>query len=297
MTTALNLSSTDLGSDLAEVMLRAIQATADIRRRHQFFGWLVSYLNPLLPHQIAICGAWRRGQKQVLFEDFNSIVLPEDVLSGLVDNESVLMREIIEVWVKSGSQPCLVQMSSFDNGPAEPLAGRLLKLGVTQMLMHAVARPQRQNEIETIFVFAVPHRTLDVGRLRLLMLLMPHLHSTYLRVLATELEMNLVPQPAKPLRRPVDAERLLTGREVQILALIRDGMSNQQIAAHLSISALTVKNHVQKVLKKLGACNRAQAVVRAMALRVLRGADANAAEEALPSRRSNLDTAPVQDDF
>jgi DNA-binding CsgD family transcriptional regulator len=43
-------------------------------------------------------------------------------------------------------------------------------------------------------------------------------------------------------------------------------MSNQQIGVKLGISALTVKNHVQKILRKLGASNRAQAVAIAMSL-------------------------------
>ena len=46
-------------------------------------------------------------------------------------------------------------------------------------------------------------------------------------------------------------------------------MSNQQIGEVLGISALTVKNHVQKILRKLNAANRAQAVARAMTMNLL----------------------------
>ena len=54
-----------------------------------------------------------------------------------------------------------------------------------------------------------------------------------------------------------------------MLALITRGLSNQQISEKLGISALTVKNHVQKILRKLGAANRAQAVAKAMSMNAL----------------------------
>jgi len=50
---------------------------------------------------------------------------------------------------------------------------------------------------------------------------------------------------------------------------VRDGMSNQQIGVKLGISALTVKNHVQKILRKLQASNRAQAVSKAISMKLL----------------------------
>lgn len=53
---------------------------------------------------------------------------------------------------------------------------------------------------------------------------------------------------------------LLTAREVQILELMAEGMSNVKIAERLVISEGTVKQHVKHVLRKLGAANRVEAV-------------------------------------
>jgi DNA-binding NarL/FixJ family response regulator len=52
----------------------------------------------------------------------------------------------------------------------------------------------------------------------------------------------------------------LTHRELEILRLLTDGMSNKQIGLRLSIELPTVKNHVHHVLEKLGANTRAEAV-------------------------------------
>jgi DNA-binding NarL/FixJ family response regulator len=55
----------------------------------------------------------------------------------------------------------------------------------------------------------------------------------------------------------------LTERELEILALIADGLTNGQIAARLSVSEKTVRNHVSNVFSKLEVTHRGEAIVRA----------------------------------
>ena len=57
----------------------------------------------------------------------------------------------------------------------------------------------------------------------------------------------------------------LTGREREMVALVAEGLSNEEIAARLVVSPLTAKTHVSRAMTKLAARDRAQLVVLAYA--------------------------------
>jgi DNA-binding NarL/FixJ family response regulator len=67
--------------------------------------------------------------------------------------------------------------------------------------------------------------------------------------------------------RPAD----LTPREVEVLQLIAEGLTNAEIAERLVVSAATVKSHVNHIFAKIDARDRAQAVVYAYAHGLARG--------------------------
>ncbi len=58
----------------------------------------------------------------------------------------------------------------------------------------------------------------------------------------------------------------LTTRELQIVRLIADGQTDQQIAVHLGIGRRTVSNHVSVILLKLDALRRTDVVSKALRL-------------------------------
>jgi len=71
---------------------------------------------------------------------------------------------------------------------------------------------------------------------------------------------------------PIDQSALiepLTAREIEVLALLADGCSNNDIASKLVISLATVKKHASSILSKLDAANRTQAIARARQIGLL----------------------------
>jgi len=88
--------------------------------------------------------------------------------------------------------------------------------------------------------------------------------------LAREGQSTLAPEAAQHLmhlttqRHHAQYGQTITRRELEVLALMKDGLSNLEISAQLALSSSTVKNHVSNILFKLGATSRTQAVALAI---------------------------------
>jgi DNA-binding NarL/FixJ family response regulator len=80
----------------------------------------------------------------------------------------------------------------------------------------------------------------------------PSLHPTVAKMVLEEL--------GQPVRQPLTPDPL-TQREVDIIRLVAQGLSNRQIADQLVIGEATVRTHVGNVLNKLHLANRVQATL------------------------------------
>jgi ATP/maltotriose-dependent transcriptional regulator MalT len=67
-------------------------------------------------------------------------------------------------------------------------------------------------------------------------------------------------------RRGILNERVITGRQVEILELAAQGLSRREIAERLHLSTSTVKTHFENSYARLGVKNRAAAVAKAVRL-------------------------------
>jgi DNA-binding NarL/FixJ family response regulator len=92
----------------------------------------------------------------------------------------------------------------------------------------------------------------------------PELAARLLRRLATEGDGRREARPADG--GLTDA---LTPRELEVLGLVQQGLSNRQVGEELFISRGTVKRHIENIMAKLGVSDRTQAVVKALQLGIL----------------------------
>ncbi|MGR9220962.1 response regulator (plasmid) [Rhizobium leguminosarum] len=68
---------------------------------------------------------------------------------------------------------------------------------------------------------------------------------------------------AKVIEKSLFVERTsLTRRELEVIELVAEGLSNKHIARHLDLQEKTIKHHMTVILSKLGATNRTEAAIR-----------------------------------
>lgn len=72
-----------------------------------------------------------------------------------------------------------------------------------------------------------------------------------------------------PCQRVTDQDSVLSKRELGILELVSQGLSNKEIADQLNLSRYTVESHIKHIYRKLAVCNRAKAIDTARNLGLL----------------------------
>ena len=233
--------------------LRAIASAVEVRRRNQMFRWLEGEFQTVLPHRLLVCTLVDGEGNPLVIDRFSSAPIPNEVLQEICAEGNGLISDLGETWFNSGARPLVLLPSSERY---VPFNSELTRLGLRACAVHGVLDHNKAAGSQFYF-FGVPtDRPSHVAYL--LELLVPYLHTALIRVSASDQEGGEAAGPA-----------LLSDREVSILERVQHGKNNVEIAAELVISPLTVKNHVQRILRKLGANNRAQAVGKAIALRIL----------------------------
>jgi LuxR family maltose regulon positive regulatory protein len=89
------------------------------------------------------------------------------------------------------------------------------------------------------------------------------LHSTYIAKLLDEFTKYTQLQPLKNASGTDPLVEPISPREIDVLARIADGCSNQEIAQALHLSLYTIKSHARNIYGKLGVKNRTEAVAKA----------------------------------
>jgi transcriptional regulator EpsA len=241
-----------------EYLLRAIESGLRVASLRQFFLWTQGQLQALLPHEVMVMlqfapsGALRR------LECLHAMVLPPQAEAVLADRRDGLALRIARHCLQGGRLPALMDLGAQggdgQRGALAGFGGELRQAGFDSVLVHGTG-----NLAEGPSVFVLLGLPMRPG---------PR-HAYFLELLLAHLHLALLRLPAQAGRSAGAPVRPLSAREAEIVGWLREGKSNDEMAQILGISALTVKNHLQRIYRLLGVGNRAHALARCLELRLL----------------------------
>jgi transcriptional regulator EpsA len=239
--------------------LRIVSEAMHIRRHRELFLWLSGELQQFLPHQILI-SAWG---------DFARWKVNLDVVSGLPGVRTAalaecsidaVVREAHAQWMAAGRRPLLLSAGE-----------RLLPRADCRCGIHGALRTMRSLLVHGVYDERGGYDSLYIA-MNTGSFTRGGSHERFLSLVDTlvaqiDAACRKVPALSVPAASnapaPGPASGLhLSSREHEILDLVCRGSTNVDIAIALDISPFTVKNHVQRIFRKIGVSNRTQAAAR-----------------------------------
>lgn len=211
-----------------EYLLHAIDGAHGIATRRELFLWSQGALQTLLPHGVLLGVQLDQQGRARAVDCLHGTVLAADQLALLRDPAQGPVPAWLRQWQQGGGQPLALQAGAMGQGLVHG-SGALPAGGSAVVLLGMPAAAGFRESW-------------------LLQVLLPYLH------LAMQRAASAAAAPAPP--------PMVSPRQAEILQWLREGKSNEEIGRLLGISALTVKNHLQRLYRQLGVSNRAHAVAR-----------------------------------
>ena len=247
-----------------ESIVLNLDASLRVHARAHFFSWTQGLLQSLIRHELLICTLCL-GKPPAFRADGFSMTTPEpNLFSDMFLRDTAVAPALLKAWEERRYQPVTIDVGPTRAPDSAPLGSggftrELERLGATQLLVHGIH--DAEGRAISLFTFACRPGSATQRQAYLVQLLAPSLHAAWVRTQLTK-------------RADANGDKaaggnVLTVREMDILKWIYLGKSNFEIGAILKISPLTVKNHVQKILRKLNVVNRTQAIGKALELRIL----------------------------
>lgn len=237
-----------------EYLLCAIESGVRVASPRQFFLWTQGQMQALLPHQVLVCVQLGQGGALARLECVHGTVLAPAARLALTDPHDGLALRIARHCAQGGRLPALADFGAAVGQPLEGFRDETMRMGFESVLVHGTGPTSAGGSV--FVLFGLPLRP-TARHAYFLELLLPHLHLALGRLPASH-----VPAGGAPARP-------LSAREAEIVGWLRAGKSNDEMGRLLGISALTVKNHLQRIYRTLGVSNRAHALARCMDLGLL----------------------------
>ena len=252
---AATLRRFELSAEESACFLRIVAESTTVTSHYALYRWLQGEVQQFLPHQILVC-AWG---------DFMRWRLTFDVTSGLPGVRTELLtrcpidsvvRKAHARWLDAGRAPVLLQTHEVHEPHACCCPLHMALHGMRSLVVHGIADQRSGQESLYLALSSGPLAPVRKRFGAVADALVSQIESAFRRVAA--FPVAAIPAPAGAACRVLD----LSEREREILESVCAGKTNDDIALALAISPFTVKNHVQRIFRKIGVTNRTQAAAR-----------------------------------
>jgi len=242
--------------DERERFLNVIHESLSVQRHFDLFVWLQGDLQLFLPHDILLA-AWGDFAQGLIFIDVVS-PLPGIRTESVIDrNVRPFVLRLFQSWRDAGCGTFLV---SVPDGVA--LGGEAEACSVStgfgimrSAIVHGIKDERGQHDC--LYVVLGREDAIRPSSRKYMEVLLPHIDMALRQVIHLPVQRREEPLPVAD---DPEVNHGLSCRELEIMEWVRLGKTNQEIGLILDISAFTVKNHLQRIFRKLDVANRAQAV-------------------------------------
>jgi len=249
-----------MSEDQRIVFMELMADSLRISNRPNLFNWLQGSFQYLLNHEVMIFGVKLENDDDYSF-GYSAITryFTDNHFNESVKKADGVINKAIKRWndMRLPLFYCNTQTAAdYNNFSVQSIDETIMQATeLKNFVVHGYG--DDYSKVSTLVVFARISGKLNAIQAQFLELIMPHLHCALVRIFTHKA--NYPIQLNKELKR-------ITDRESEILQWVQKGKTNWEISTILSISPLTVKNHVQNILRKLDVKSRGQAAVKATKL-------------------------------
>ena len=233
-----------------------VRESISIRKHSQLFMWLQGNLQELIPHDVLLVAYGDFSKRDVRYTVISSKTELRTSRSSHVDIVDLVIG-LFDRWQSHGRTPYALDAT----------AGIILN-SLCQCHLHCALRGMRSIMVQGL---RSEHAAIDVlyiafrGRgaysesmRRMFEILLPHIDCAARQVSLFAGITGSQESKGTSINEPC----LITDREAEIMHWVSHGKTNYEIGIILGISPFTVKNHLQRIFRKIGVSNRAHAVSR-----------------------------------
>lgn len=238
-----------------DLVVRIMRNSLSIQSHFQLLLWLQGDFQEAIPHDVLISFSGAIGGETYHYDIVSAI---PGIRTAKLPHSSIrdFRAGVHQHWSEGGGR---VTSASISEGCGSNLDVSELHTELRQMkhiLFHAI--PDTRFNADHLYILLRHDQGFSDHERKLFELVLPHVDAAVRKI--DGLPVFEPDQVAAPTLLNSLIKAGLTTRELEILEWVRSGKTNIEIGMILDISSFTVKNHLQRIYKKINVSNRAQAV-------------------------------------